>query len=299
MTRSRYDELHDRFDPIKTGKAGTRYERLAAMVLKALNDRDVVVHDMKLVGDSTVPHQIDVSIQRDGVEHRILVECKDFDRREAKVDLDIVRSFRSVIEDTGADEAIIVTCIGFTEPAETYARAKGIKLAILRTFEDADREGRLQKIVLRMHIRGIVRLEVQQVGFDAINHARFNAELAAAGLSEACGSDTPLHFVKDGEAVQFLDYVRRLAAADAGDSFEGERVLRASPDGWALSVAGGAPIAFEVLEIAYVMADETEISEITSDRIAELILSDLSGRDTIIYADQLARHHVGSDGTVR
>lgn len=298
MPRSRYDELHDRFDPIKTGKAGTRYERLAAMVLKALDYRDVVVHDMRLTGDSTVPHQIDVTVQRGGVDRRILVECKDFDLREAKVNLDIVRSFRSVIEDTGVDDAIIVTCVGFTEPAKTFAKAKGIKLAILRTFEEADREGRLQKIILRMHVRGIVRLEVRQLGFDAASHARFNAELNAAGLTGDCGPDTPLHFVKDGETVQFNEFLHRRAHADAGDTFEGERVLRVEPDGWALSVAGGAPIAFDLMDLFYVMADETEISEITSDRIAELILSDLSGRDTIIYADQLKRYQVGPGGIV-
>lgn len=105
MTRSRYDELHDRFDPIKTGKRGTRYERLAAKVLKALDSRDVVIQEMKFLGDSEVRHQIDVNIIRNGVDHRIIVECKDFDCRGAKVGLDIVRSFRSVVEDTNADEA--------------------------------------------------------------------------------------------------------------------------------------------------------------------------------------------------
>jgi hypothetical protein len=38
MARSRYDELHDRFVTAATSKAGTRYERLAAIVLKILND---------------------------------------------------------------------------------------------------------------------------------------------------------------------------------------------------------------------------------------------------------------------
>lgn len=298
MTRSRYDELHDRFDPIKTGKAGTRYERLAAMVLKALNARDVVIHDMKLRGDSTVPHQIDVSIERDGVDRRVLVECKDFDLRGAKVDLDIVRSFRSVVEDVGVDEAIIVTCNGYTQPAETFAKAKGIKLAILRTFELEDREGRVQTIVIRMHVRGIVKLDVLQLRFDEVNLKRFDTELAAAGLNNACNPNTPLHFVKDGKAVQFNEFLHRRASDDAGDDFEGERKIRVLPDGWSLSVAGGTPIPFEVIDLLYVMADETEISEITSDRIAELILADLGDRDEIIYADQLTKHQVGPDGRV-
>lgn len=92
----------------------------------------------------------------------------------------------------------------------------------------------------------------------------------------------------------------RLAAMvlKAPDDFEGERVIRVVPDGWALSVAGGAPIPFTLMDLFYVMADKTEISEITSNRIAELILYDLSGRDMIIYADQLERHQVGPGGVV-
>jgi hypothetical protein len=64
--RSRYDELHDRYHAILTTKAGTRYERLAALVFKILEDRNVVIHDLKLIGDSSVAHQIDVSIAIDG-----------------------------------------------------------------------------------------------------------------------------------------------------------------------------------------------------------------------------------------
>ena len=68
--------------------------------------------------------------------------------------------------------------------------------------------------------------------------------------------------------------------------------------GWALSVEGSAPVPFDFIDLFYVRADETEINEITSDRIAALKLADLSGRDTIIYADQLACHQVGPDGMV-
>ncbi len=70
--RSRYDELHDRFDPIKTGKAGTRYERLTAMVLKALHRENVVIHDMRLIGDSEVKHQIDVHIEMNGADRQVI-----------------------------------------------------------------------------------------------------------------------------------------------------------------------------------------------------------------------------------
>ncbi len=50
MARSHYDDLHDRYSAIRTNKRGTRYERLAAVVFAALEERSVVIHDLTLVG---------------------------------------------------------------------------------------------------------------------------------------------------------------------------------------------------------------------------------------------------------
>src|SRR5262249_1709328 len=62
--RSRYDELHDKYHKILTTKAGTRYEQLAALVFKALQDKNAVIHDMELAGeDPEVKHQIDVTVE--------------------------------------------------------------------------------------------------------------------------------------------------------------------------------------------------------------------------------------------
>ena len=47
---SAYDELFDRYHQIATTKAGTRYEILAAMVCKTLEERNAVIHDVKLRG---------------------------------------------------------------------------------------------------------------------------------------------------------------------------------------------------------------------------------------------------------
>jgi hypothetical protein len=133
--RSRYDELHDRYHTIRTTKAGTRYEVLAAFVFKALEERDAVIHDLSLMGDSEVAHQIDVSVEKNGIKRRVLLECKDDNLSGDKVGLGILRDFRSVLEDTKADEGIVVACNGFTKDAQKYAKAKGIKLVVLRAFE--------------------------------------------------------------------------------------------------------------------------------------------------------------------
>jgi hypothetical protein len=157
--RSRYDELHDKYTALLTTKSGTRYERLTAIVFKALQESHVVIHDVKLFGESEVPHQIDVSISVDGQARRVIIECKDFDLSGHKVGLEIVRNFWAVAEDTKPDQAIILTCNGFTRDAAKYAKAKGVKLAVLRTFEDSDWENRIKTIV------------VQLIAISQVNHA--------------------------------------------------------------------------------------------------------------------------------
>jgi restriction endonuclease Mrr len=75
----------------------------------------------------------------------VLIECKDFDISGDKIGLDIIRNFRSVLEDTKADEGVVVTCNGFTTDAQKYA-AKGVKLLVLRAFERADMVGRIKTV---------------------------------------------------------------------------------------------------------------------------------------------------------
>jgi hypothetical protein len=58
---SRYDELHDRYSSLLSSKAGTRYERLAAMVFKSLDAANVVIHDLRLVGTSKVKHHVKIT----------------------------------------------------------------------------------------------------------------------------------------------------------------------------------------------------------------------------------------------
>jgi hypothetical protein len=91
LARSIYDDLHDRYQHILTTKSGTRYERLAALIFKSFYDAGVVIHDIKLVGDTGVEHQIYVAIDTNDNPRSILIECKDFDVKGKPVGLSIVR----------------------------------------------------------------------------------------------------------------------------------------------------------------------------------------------------------------
>jgi hypothetical protein len=95
------------------------------MVFKALEESTAVIHDVSLLGESDVSHQIDVHVTVEGQSRRVLIECKDFDISCDKVGLPIVRNFWAVLDDTRADE-------GFTMPNKSGNRdQRGIGAAIV------------------------------------------------------------------------------------------------------------------------------------------------------------------------
>jgi hypothetical protein len=292
-TRSRYDELHDKYNALLTTKQGTRYERLAAIVFKVLEENDVVIHDVKLVGTSDVPHQIDVHIERDGRARRVIIECKDFDISSQKIGLDVVRNFWAVAEDTRADEALILTCTGFTADAAKFAKAKGIKLAVLRIFEDADWEGRIRTINLT--IIALSRVDYSMSINVANEDAKREIASATASLSLPNGVSAidPVYAVRGDQSTQFLKFVE--AGIDDKtrhtplNSTPDKVTLRINSDGWKLKIRDYSPIAFDSIDVSYaVQRHESKIS-VTSKRIAELLVSGLVDSDIIIFDDQLTR----------
>lgn len=292
-SRSRYDELHDKYHQMLTTKAGTRYERLAALVFKALEDKNAVIHDLKLAGtDPDVKHQIDVTVEVAGTKKRLLIECKDFDVSGHKVGLDILRSFRSVIEDTKADEGIVITCNGFTEDAQKYARSKGIKLAVLRLFETRDMEGRITTVIV-----GLIILQpsnpVANIHVKAEAQPRYAAALAAIGASGGVKSGVhPVYFVREGERQHFNEFLS--ARINAAVKPAGGRAIRIMipPDGWRIQIDQNAPFEFDGIEVAFDVDEQRHTFEVTSKRIAELVLSGFGTSDIIIFDHQIRGHSI-------
>jgi hypothetical protein len=301
MVNSRYDELHDRFFSILTSKEGTRYERLAAVVFKALHEQNVVIHDFRLRGDSTVKHQIDVLIEVGGVQKRVLIECKDFDKSGQVVGLGILRDFRSVVEDTKADEAFVLTCTGYTKPARKYAKAKGIKLAIMRIFEEKDWEGRIKEILVNLHFQVPPRIERVDLGFAT-------PEEQSAFLDDAAAEGNPfpmvtresaVYIVSNAEQVHVLEYLEREANKIPAPTSPTLREINLDPALWKIRVGFHAPHAFNqfkiVLQSFPVLTRQLKVG---MDRVAELIFKGFGDDDIIIFADQLERAKIDSDGYV-
>jgi hypothetical protein len=292
IPRSHYDELHDRYHAILTTKAGTRYERLAALVFKTLEERNVVVHDLKLLGDSTVAHQIDVSIGADGRRRRILIECKDFDVSGERVGLDILRSFRSVLEDTKVEEGLVITCAGFTRDAKLYAKSKGIKLAVLRKIEDKDLEGFIQSVDMQLHVQSN-RDHATTIHMPQQSHDQFVAECVRAGIAgRSISLSDPVFIVTQESRFQFTTFLNQEVNAKRAERVEGNRwEVKTPADGAVLQVgAGGVTIPFDMIVTSY--KSEIQTIHLSINPIAELIMSGLGDNDIYIYDEHIKRRKI-------
>jgi hypothetical protein len=142
-----------------------------------LSQRETV-HDLRLRGSIGVPHQIDAVV---GDEHtRVLIEAKDYERT---VDLPVVRNFWAVVEDVQPTEAFIVTTKGFSDNAATYARAKGIKLAMLRPPQEEDWQGLVRRVNIKLVAtgHGVPKIEWE---IHSDDHHKVQGEREQLGLAE-------------------------------------------------------------------------------------------------------------------
>lgn len=143
------DIIYDRNVANETLKSGTKYERLAALVFKILEKSATVVHDLRLKGDGkTTTHQIDVTLSRAGERHRVLVECRDYGTK--LIGLDQARAFNGALLQLQPATGIMLTTVGYTSGALSYAHDEGIVLGLLRSFEERDWQDRVREIDLEI-----------------------------------------------------------------------------------------------------------------------------------------------------
>src|SRR5262249_11366136 len=180
---------------------------------------------------------------------------------------------------------IVITCNGFTKDAQKYARSKGIKLAVLRLFETRDMDGRIEKIVVGVIFQQPAN-PVATVVIGEDQHSRYAAELAAIGVTDGARNDDPVFFVRGSERRQFNEFLT--ARMNDAIAPAGPKVIRiAMPaDGWEIQVNQNAPIPFKGIVVNFHVDEERHSIEVTSQRIAELVLSGFGASDIIIFGDQ-------------
>jgi hypothetical protein len=290
--QSTYDELHDQYQPLLgTHRPGIKYERLAALVFKSLENSGAVIHDRKLTGDSEVKSQIDVIIEDPtGSQRRILIECKDFDISGDDVDISIVRCFWAVVDDLKPTDAMIVTCNGFTAPAMQYAAHKKIKLAILRKVTPAD--NLITNIGLDLKCILSTDIHTNWLFPDESTINELKQRLLENGLN-LCSSeiylDGPIGRVKviDFLHTKIKEYRHQNPKQDSG-------IIPINLEGCHVIVKENYQFPINAVQITFDDEVFEQQLEFYSKRIAELILNILEdGReDLIIFGDDLERFQI-------
>ena len=290
--RSRYDELHDRYSKISSTKSGTRYERLAAFVFKALEQSGTVIHDFQLRGESGAAHQIDVTIERSGKRQRTLVECKDFDISGDKVGLGVIRDFYGVKADIKPDEAYIVTCNGFTKDAELYAKSKQIGLVILREFRESDWEGRLRQIDihLKMVVPSQPRIHIEFKQDDDRQKIANDSQTVGISLN-GLGRDQPVFFNTPEGRFQANDFVKRNMKF-SGSTPPGAVEHDVDVSNITFEVDNLGSVELKCLKISYEIVHTEEIIEIGANKIAILLWQGIGSDNKVIWDDDLRRFKV-------
>lgn len=291
---STYDQIFDKYFKKDIRKSGTKYEILASMVIKHLTGAGKVIHNIRLIGASTVKHQIDVLFEDNGVKKRVLIECKDFDISVELVGLGIVRDFSAIVDDIKPDQSLIFTCNDFTSGAQKFAKHKNIKLAILREFTEEDKEGRIQKIILRFHIQSLTNPRVE-TAIEKQHYPKLQEDLEAEKLNPTIlWKEQPLFLNTPEGRFQINNYIEKIWNKHPRDK-EGPVTLRHKLDNSTIEVAnrGGVPILGLLLHFEVV--HDTEIQEIVSDKIAELILEGFDNKDIIIFDKDIRKYDIDGD----
>lgn len=299
---STFDEIHDKFIPKPTiRKKGTKYERLVSIVVATLDQDRTVTHDVKMRGDSDVLRQIDVRISRNGSDKRILVECKDFDESGDKVDLEIVDRFIAVVHDLKPDEAWIVTCNGFTRDALKIAKHAGIKLVVLRKFNEDDWNGRVRQININLTLKTDLNHQLKFITHPNDTEA-FERDVMAFGSAQRfrVGGSGMTLTTNDGKSVDVAAWLEEQRKHfDVLHSDEGHYEAE-----FALADATVTLDGFGTYRIRGIVAEydvSAHLHELVVDagsKIATLLLKGVGSGDIVVWDEDLKKFDIDDDGEV-
>ena len=132
------------------------YEELVKDIYQALGQANGVTIECwgsscRVEGPPGVFHQIDVLTSHSDGLHRYqtAISCKYWNN---KVGIPTVREFAQIVQDARLSKGVMVSKMGFTGPAKTYAESKNIGLVELRKPVDKDWDGYIREIHIRLMI---------------------------------------------------------------------------------------------------------------------------------------------------
>lgn len=283
---SRYDELFDKYQGLLKTKSGTKYEMLAALVFKLLNESGVVIHDLHLTGETGTKAQIDVSIKEHGTDRRILIECKDYDVSGDPVGIGIVRGFWAVVEDTKPDTGIIITCNGFTRDAKKYAKAKGIKLAVLRDFRKEDNEDRILSFDIHIQEKSWTNPR-PFLGFSKKEYLKkWQNDLTDAGINTKDVFRSDRIFIKKPNDRLILHNFVDDVLNGYPKEIAGHVKHKVPIDGNSIEIENKGEIPISAIIIDFDIVHKDYFLEFASEKVATLILERLQEGDDIVFCGE-------------
>jgi hypothetical protein len=132
------------------------YEEVVKKIYEALGkDAGVQIvcsgSSCSVTGKSTVKHQIDVLTKHsDGLhEYKTAIECKYWNDT---INKDIVMKVHEIVSDANLNKGIIVSKLGFTPDAITFAKHCNVGLVELREISEDDFNDRIRKVVINLEL---------------------------------------------------------------------------------------------------------------------------------------------------
>lgn len=271
----------------------TEYEKFVRDIQQFLLDAQGLEtvkaqHNIVLEGVSSQGHQIDVywEYRLAGITHRVALECK---RHSTKVDLGIIRDFWGVLDDIPGLRGVVVSPVGFTSGAEKYAQSKGIGLKVVRQAQDADYDGRLKTILVNIHQRLPVILNLEIILDEAWYTVNANAEREALlqemqGVQETLVKDVVIEERDTGERIflaQLLKYLPVLELEDTSGSHEWEKVFN---QGFLLQPAK-PDLKLSKIKVYYQINELIENVSIDAGDVAKTLIKDAI-QGTLLFVDE-------------
>jgi hypothetical protein len=145
-------------------------------------------------------HKVDVWVvfKHFGIEHRYVVECKDW---ENPIPKEKVLTLKSIVEDIGADKGILIAESGFQPGAFNSANSTNILLTTLKELYEQTKND-LQTMVL-------MKLEDKMISLQAAINDLY--------IMESTGENSGLFYTKSGiEFNECINMTGRLSIIDRG-----------------------------------------------------------------------------------
>lgn len=296
------DELFYEIYGYKPTKDGKAYEMLTSAVMKLLKEKNTVMHDERYRGIfSNTVYQLDLLVKNEAGQH--MGEAKDYTERGSKVGRSDIQKLAGALKDLDVESGAFFSATDYTGPAKKYANSAGpmigkkIELFHLRPTVERDKEGRITKIIIAMHI---LLPDYEKAKFSSIltiDGSKKARELIAEGLMQL---DQPVRtdtiYNVDGTVMTTVQELTRFGfGGDFGSNAQGSFYL----PGGHVSFRGNM---LEIYGISYdVPFNETvENMVIEGEGIPKLLVKAENGDlDKLISDQDLNRVLFGPDGEVK